>query len=188
VLPFHPPHCYLFDELSSVVGLTDNNGTPVSTYQYDPNGSVTNPWRFAAGYFDSSTGLYKFGTRYYNPGFGRWSQQDPVRGHLADPTSLNRYLYAGDDPVNFTDPSGRDCQGVLWQGIVAVIGIITTAQLIFDAIIGAILSASFFPLAAATLLAGVLAYLIYYGAAYALLNTLDTLVFPACGINFDFGY
>jgi RHS repeat-associated protein len=87
----------------------------VSTYQYDPygnltssTGSVTNPWRFAGGYFDSSTGLYKFGTRYYNPGFGRWSQQDPLRGQLNDPTLLNRYLYAGDDPVNFTDPSGRD--------------------------------------------------------------------------------
>src|SRR6266568_2240991 len=106
---------YLFDGLGSIVGLTDSNGTLVSTYQYDPygnltssTGSVANPWRFAGGYFDSSTGLYKFGTRYYNPGFGRWSQQDPVRGQLNDPTSLNRYLYAGDDPVNFTDPSGRD--------------------------------------------------------------------------------
>ena len=104
---------YLFDGLGSIVGLTDSNGTLVSTYQYDPygnltssTGSVTNPWRFAGGYFDSSTGLYKFGTRYYNPGFGRWSQQDPVRGQLNDPTSLNRYVYAGDDPVNFTDPSG----------------------------------------------------------------------------------
>jgi len=87
----------------------------VSTYAYDPygnltssTGSVANPWRFAAGYFDSSTGLYKYGTRYYNPGFGRWSQQDPVRGQLNDPTSLNRYVYAGDDPVNFTDPSGAN--------------------------------------------------------------------------------
>ena len=70
---------------------------------------MTNPWRFAGGYFDSSTGLYKFGTRYYNPGFGRWSQQDPVRGQLNDPTSLNRYLYASDDPANFTDPSGLWC-------------------------------------------------------------------------------
>ncbi len=105
---------YLFDGLGSIVGLTDSNGTLVSTYQYDPygnltssTGSVANSWRFAGGYFDSSTGLYKFGTRYYNPGFGRWSQQDPVRGSLADPTSLNRYVYVGDDPVNFTDPSGK---------------------------------------------------------------------------------
>ncbi len=91
------------------------NGTLLAVYQYDPygnltssTGSVANPWRFAAGYFDSSTGLYKFGTRYYNPGFGRWSQQDPVKGHLDNPTSLNRYVYAGNDPVNLVDPSGRE--------------------------------------------------------------------------------
>jgi RHS repeat-associated protein len=144
LFPFtcHPPHCYLFDELSSVVGLTDSNGTLVSTYQYDPygnltssTGSVANPWRFAGGYLDSSTGLYKFGTRYYNPGFGRWSQQDPVRGQLNDPTSLNRYLYADDDPANVTDPSGRQgrflaCMnqclgeyGVAWATLVILAGI-----------------------------------------------------------------
>ncbi len=91
--------------------------TLLSAYAYDPygnltssTGSVTNPWRFASGYFDSSTGLYKYGTRYYDSAIGRWSQQDPLRGQLNDPTSLNRYLYAGDDPVNLTDPSGRDCR------------------------------------------------------------------------------
>jgi len=104
----------LFDGLGSIVGLTDSNGTLVSTYAYDPygnltssTGSVANPWRFAAGYFDSSTGLYKFGTRYYNPGFGRWSQQDPAGGSLFDPTSLNRYVYVNDDPVNLVDPDGE---------------------------------------------------------------------------------
>ncbi len=106
---------YLFDGLGSIVGLTDSNGTLVSTYQYDPygnltssTGSVANPWRFAGGYFDSNTGLYKFGTRYYDSAIGRWSQQDPLRGQLKDPTSLNRYVYASDDPVNVTDPSGRN--------------------------------------------------------------------------------
>ncbi len=128
---------YLFDGLGSIVGLTDSNGTLVSTYAYDPygnltssTGSVANPWRFAGGYFDSSTGLYKYGTRYYNPGFGRWSQQDPVRGQLKDPTSLDRYLYAGDDPVNFTDPSGRDLAAIvgLILFIDQVYGVITEME------------------------------------------------------------
>ncbi len=116
---------YLFDGLGSIVGLTDSNGTLVSTYQYDPygnltssTGSVANPWRFAGGYFDSSTGLYKFGTRYYDSAIGRWTQQDPLRGSLADPTSLNRYLYVSDDPVNFTDPSGKDTLGCV-EAIIA---------------------------------------------------------------------
>ena len=59
------------------------------------------------GYLDSSTGLYKFGTRYYDPTHGRWTQQDPVEGSLGDLNAANRYTYAGDDPVNEVDPSGE---------------------------------------------------------------------------------
>src|SRR5258706_8723159 len=68
----------------------------------------TNPWKFAAGYLDSNTGLYKYGTRYYDPTLGRWTQQNPVGGSLGDLNSANRYVYANDDPVNMVDPSGQD--------------------------------------------------------------------------------
>jgi RHS repeat-associated protein len=115
------------------VGLTDSNGTLVETYQYDPDGnltsstgSVANPWRFAGGYFDSGTGLYKFGARYYDPTLGRWSQQDPLSGKLTDPNSLNRYLYVSDDPVSLTDPSGQissDCFGAIARAFAEAIGI-----------------------------------------------------------------
>jgi RHS repeat-associated protein len=88
-----------------------NPYTLVSTYQYDPYGSLTsstgsvaNPWRFAGGYYDSGTGLYKFGARYYDSTLGRWTQQDPLPGKLTDPNSLNRYVYTEDDPVNLMDP------------------------------------------------------------------------------------
>jgi len=104
---------YLFDGLLSVVGLTGNeNGsvTKVNAYDDDPYGViladtdyVTNPWKFAGGYLDG-TGLYKFGVRYYNPELGRWTQQDPVGGSLGDLGSVNRYVYAGDDPVNLCCP------------------------------------------------------------------------------------
>jgi RHS repeat-associated protein len=111
---------YLFDGLGSVVGLTDSTGALVGneTYQYDPYGSLIhqprttalqqNAWRFASGYYDVSTGMYKFGIRYYNPGVGRWTQRDPVGGSLAETTKGNPYVYANDDPVNMVDPSGRD--------------------------------------------------------------------------------
>src|SRR5947209_16457377 len=69
---------------------------------------VSNPWKFAGGFLDSSTGLYKFGTRYDDPTLGRWTQQDPVGGSLGDLNAANRYTYANDDPVNVVDPSGRD--------------------------------------------------------------------------------
>ncbi len=74
-------HYYLFDVLGSVVALTDSSGGVVASYSYEPygrttaSGTVSNAWRFAAGYFDASTGLYKFGTRYYDPGLARWTQR-----------------------------------------------------------------------------------------------------------------
>lgn len=104
---------YLFDGLGSVVGLTNASGTKVASYAYDPYGrqtsaepSVANPWRFAGGYHDTQTDLTKFGTRYYDPAVGRWTQQDPVAGSIADPATMNRYVYVGGDPVNRVDPSG----------------------------------------------------------------------------------
>ncbi|MFL5700173.1 MAG: RHS repeat-associated core domain-containing protein [Ktedonobacteraceae bacterium] len=55
---------------------------------------------------DSSTKLYHFGARSYGPILRRWTQQDPVGGSLGDLNSANRYVYAGDDPVNLVDPKG----------------------------------------------------------------------------------
>ena len=70
---------YLFDGLGSIVGLTNSSSSEVNAYDYDPYGNllnettgVANPWHYAGGYFESSTGLVKFGTRYYNPSLGRW--------------------------------------------------------------------------------------------------------------------
>jgi RHS repeat-associated protein len=98
---------YLFDGLGSTVALTDSNGNVAATYHYDPygqvigsTGTVFNPWLFAATYYDSGTKLYKMGARYYDPGIGRFTQEDPV------PAGQNLYVYVGDNPIDFTDPSG----------------------------------------------------------------------------------
>lgn len=106
---------YLFDALGSVVGLTDSSGSLVNTYQYDPygklvnsTGTVTNPWQFAGAYFDSYTGLYKMGQRYYDPALGRFTQQDPQVQWLT-PQGWNRYAYSQDDPIDMSDPTGADC-------------------------------------------------------------------------------
>jgi RHS repeat-associated protein len=109
---------YLVDAIGSTIALTDATGVAVATYRFDPygnlvasTGSIANPYRFAGEYFDSSSGLYKIGARYYDPVTGRWTQPDPVADYLdlAGPTA---YAYAADDPVNRTDPSGlKDCAG-----------------------------------------------------------------------------
>jgi RHS repeat-associated protein len=131
---------YLFDGLGSVVGLTDASGNQVASYTYEPYGkqtsaepAVANPWRFAAGYFDSPTGLTKFGTRYYDSNVMRWTQQDPERGDLSDPITLNPYAYVAGNPVNLTDPTGEFFMVI----IAAVVIVSLTAPIIMNVAAGA---------------------------------------------------
>jgi RHS repeat-associated protein len=80
---------------------------------YDEFGIVTNetlalgfqpvPFGFAGGLYDRDTGLVHFGAREYDPETGRWTRKDPS-GFGGG--ALNLYAYAGNDPVNYIDPSG----------------------------------------------------------------------------------
>lgn len=148
---------YLFDALGSIVGLTDSNGNLVGNalYQYDPYGNLTNtisspvlqanPWRYAGGYFDSSSGYYKFGARYYDPTTAHWTQLDPLMGNPHDPTSQNRCAYANGDPVNRVDTSGLvslDCLGsISWNLIIGGISTYTVIQFIIPFLTGLLASA-----------------------------------------------
>jgi RHS repeat-associated protein len=49
------------------------------------------------------TGYYYLGARYYEPSSARFLSTDPM-GHGA---SMSLYDYAGGDPINFVDPTGR---------------------------------------------------------------------------------
>ena len=145
------------------------------------------PMRFTSGYDDVSTGLYKFGIRYYDAATGRWTQRDPVGGSLAEMVKVNPYVYAGDNPVNMVDPTGRDCQAAVTDALSAIVGTIFTVQQLGDFVIPAILAASFLPPAAATLLAGLVAWVLLFAAASEILHLIDGAL-PQCGISFSFGY
>jgi len=102
---------YTVDGLGSTVSLTDAGGNETSSYSYDPfgnrvagAGNAEALFQFAGGYRMPS-GMYHFGQRYYDPVIGRFTQQDPL-DQVADLRQGNRYLYAGQDPVNLIDPSG----------------------------------------------------------------------------------
>jgi RHS repeat-associated protein len=107
---------YIFDGLGSIVALTNSSGTVSKTYSYDPYGTVTagsgsvdNPWQYGGGYWDPAAGVEKFGQRYYDPSIARWTQPDPI-----DATGIqqgNRWIYAGCDPSNQTDPTGLSSLG-----------------------------------------------------------------------------
>ena len=66
-------------------------------------------WNGAWGYrHEAHTGgLQKVGVRWYDPAIGRFLQKDPWLGSLALPLTLNRYGYCVNEPVTYTDPSGR---------------------------------------------------------------------------------
>jgi RHS repeat-associated protein len=51
-------------------------------------------------------GIYHYGARFYDPLLMRFIQPDTLIPNPADPQMLNRYSYAGNSPLNYSDPSG----------------------------------------------------------------------------------
>ena len=44
---------------------------------------------------------------HYEPSLGRFLTSDPHPGKLSNPiTHINKYIYTGNNPVNFVDPDG----------------------------------------------------------------------------------
>ena len=108
------PSFYVYDGSGSVRQLTDSTGTPTDEYEYDAfgnsftkQGTTPNNYLYRGEQFDSDLGLYYLRARYYNPATGRFLSRDPEGGNALDPKTLHKYLYAGGDPVNGIDPTGR---------------------------------------------------------------------------------
>lgn len=101
------------DDLGSPrLAVDTETGHVVQRLDYDEFGVMvedTNPgfqpFGFAGGLYDADTGLVRFGARDYDPALGRWTTKDPVGVEGGD---TNLYAYVGNDPVNATDPTGRN--------------------------------------------------------------------------------
>jgi RHS repeat-associated protein/uncharacterized repeat protein (TIGR01451 family) len=108
------PAYYLKDGLGSVVGLTDPNGVETDRYRYEAygqrtlfQGTTVNPYGYRSQRVDDVTGLVYLRARYYGPRIGRFTIRDKSDFRLDDPIDLNRYAYAGGDPINNFDPTGN---------------------------------------------------------------------------------
>ncbi|MGI0080109.1 MAG: RHS repeat-associated core domain-containing protein [Nitrososphaerales archaeon] len=76
---------------------------------YGQSGSFLTSFRYKGKFDDyNSTGLYYFGARFYDPSINRFITEDSTKGSLEDPLSLNRYIYARDNPEAIVDPTGHD--------------------------------------------------------------------------------
>jgi len=76
------------------------------------NTSVTTPptdvpYKYTGKELDDSTGLYFYGARYYDATLGRFISADTIVPNPRDPQELNRYTYALNNPLIYTDPTGH---------------------------------------------------------------------------------
>ena len=56
---------------------------------------------------DGESGLYNYDARLYDPVIGRFVSVDPVIKDIYDPQYLNPYSYVRNNPLIYTDPSGK---------------------------------------------------------------------------------
>ncbi|WP_416069775.1 polymorphic toxin-type HINT domain-containing protein [Streptomyces sp. AK02-01A] len=75
-----------------------SRGTPPTTWPGQKG--------FVGGTQDATTGLTHLGAREYDPDTGRFMSVDPVLD-TADPQQLNAYSYTENNPVTYSDPTGR---------------------------------------------------------------------------------
>jgi len=122
---------FLGDQLGSTSVTTDNTGAKVSEMRYKPWGEVRSWWTaglattpaymlpnytFTGQYSymdDPSTnsvtegfGLMFYNARWYDPSLGRFVQADTIIPGGVQ--GYDRYAYANNDPMLYTDPSGHD--------------------------------------------------------------------------------
>lgn len=116
------------DRLGSNVIMTDNKANVVAKTDYRAYGAAADNQKkseapgYTSHYEDPLTGLTYMQQRYYDSDLGRFISTDPVVARVGDVFNFNRYAYAANSPLNFTDPTGMDyCVGRV-NGVYAAIG------------------------------------------------------------------
>jgi RHS repeat-associated protein len=120
---------YHGDHLGSTSDITDASGVLKQHTEYLPYGetytmsvgsasaSESSEYLFTGKLLDSSTGLYYYDARYYDPEIGRFTQADTIIPDPSDPQAFNRYSYARNNPIRYTDPTGNSWWSKFWDKV-----------------------------------------------------------------------
>lgn len=134
----------LKNALGNINYIVDETGSIMVKYSYDEWGVPTktivqpscpigelNPFMYKSYYFDSDTEMYYLNSRYYYPYIRRFLSVDNTE-YLEKESlgNLNLYLYCNNNPISYSDPSGKS----IWLALLGVVasGLITG----FSAMIG----------------------------------------------------
>ncbi|MBL0387379.1 RHS repeat protein [Tumebacillus sp. ITR2] len=108
---------YSTDLQGNVVDLRDSSGNLLNHYSYDAwglptqsTGDVKNPLQYSSEFWDNTAGLQFLRARWYDPAQGRFISEDSEHGALTNPQTLNRYVYALNNPLVASDSSGHWCE------------------------------------------------------------------------------
>jgi RHS repeat-associated protein len=104
---------HLSDRQGSVRQLVSTDGTVLDAITYDSYGNILNEtdpgngdrFKYTGREYDPILGMYYYRARYYAPGIGSFTSEDPL-GFVGGDT--NPYRYVHNRPTNAIDPTGRD--------------------------------------------------------------------------------
>ena len=100
------------DNNGNITKYIDENGNVVAEYTYNAFGKTISQTgsladffrhRFSTKYYDTETGLYYYGYRFYSPTLMRWLNRDPIE----EEGGVNLYAFCGNDPVKQFDAIGE---------------------------------------------------------------------------------
>ncbi|EKD56074.1 MAG: hypothetical protein ACD_58C00304G0002 [uncultured bacterium] len=146
---YHQNHLGSTDVMTDVTG--QDAKTRVEYYPYGQTFKQTGDttltkYLYTGKELDNSTELYYYGARYYDPGLQRFTQADTIVPSPSDPQSFNRYAYAANNPIIYTDPSGHFiiAAAVLWGALIGGASAAATGGNIIQGIIGGAISGAIF--------------------------------------------
>ena len=131
---------YVLNLQGDVIAIVTTWGAAYGTYTYDAWGNVIsqsgsiasiNPIRYRGYYYDSETGLYYLGSRYYDPAVKRFMNADGAAFATINPygdglTDKNYFAYCDNNPTSRSDDGGEFWNLVVGAAVGGIMGALSS--------------------------------------------------------------